>query len=200
MSELALSHPGRFKVLEDNLHAEPVHVGEGSGRRSYVIACNHQQAEAERITRAQNLARLRGELETLNGKRRKKPECRLLLHPTMVRYVKEFNSGKLTIDLAKLKQEEALDGKFLLSTSDESLSVEDIAVGYKQLLEVERAFRTLKRSLSLRPVYHSKDDRIRFHVLICWLALLLVRIVKLETGMSWAVLRRSMQRVHLGEY
>ena len=85
----------------------------------------------------------------------------------MSRYVKELKSGKLKIDLAKVKQEEALDGKFLLSTSDESLSVEDIALGYKQLLEVERAFRTLKHSLSLRPVYHSKDDRIPSHVLIC---------------------------------
>lgn len=89
---------------------------------------------------------------------------------------------------------------FLLSTSDESLSVEDIALGYKQLLEVERAFRTLKSSLSLRPVYHSKDDRIRSHGLICWLALLLVRIAEVETGMSWAGIRGIMQRLHLGEF
>ena len=58
--------------------------------------------------------------------------------------------------------------------------------------------RTLKSSLSLRPVYHSKDDRIRSHVLICWLALLLVRIAEVETGMSWAVVLRTMQRLHLG--
>ena len=89
---------------------------------------------------------------------------------------------------------------YLLSTSDESLSVEDIALGYKQLLEVERAFRTLKSSLSLRPIYHSKDDRIRSHVLICWLALLLVRLAEVETDMSWAVIRRIMQRLHLGEF
>ncbi len=109
-------------------------------------------------------------------------------------------SGKFKIDLAKVKQEEALDGKYLLSTSDESLSVEDIALGYKQLVEVERAFRTLKSSLSLRPIYHSKDDRIRSHVLICWLALLLVRVAEVETEMSWAVIRRVMQRLHLGEF
>ena len=67
-------------------------------------------------------------------------------------------------------------------------------------MEVERAFRTLKSSLSLRPVYHSKDDRIRSHVLICWLALLLVRIAEVETGMSWAAIRRITQRLHLGEF
>jgi len=200
MSEMALRQPGRFKVIADNLHAKQVYVGEGTGRRRYVIAYNPQQAEADRITREQNLDRLRCELEVINTKKRKKPHCRLLLHPSRGRYVKELKSGKLKIDLAKVKQEEALDGKYLLSTSDESLSVEDIALGYKQLLEVERAFRTLKSSLSLRPIYHSKDDRIRSHVLICWLALLLVRLAEVETDMSWAVIRRIMQRLHLGEF
>jgi len=200
MSEMALSHPGRFKVVADNLQVKQVHVGEGTGRRRYVIAYNPQQAEADRITREKNLERLRCELEALNGKKRKKPECRLLLHPSRGRYVKELKSGKFKIDLAKVKQEEALDGKYLLSTSDESLSVEDLALGYKQLLEVERAFRTLKSSLSLRPIYHSKDDRICSHVLICWLALLLVRIAEVETQMSWALIRRVMQRLHLGEF
>ena len=200
MSEMALRQPGRFKVIADNLHVKQVYVGEGTGRRRYVIAYNPQQAEADRITREQNLDRLRCELEVINTKKRKKPHCRLLLHQAMGRYVKELKSGKLKIDLAKVKQEEALDGKYLLSTSDESLSVEDIALGYKQLLEVERAFRTLKSSLSLRPIYHSKDDRIRSHVLICWLALLLVRLAEVETDMSWAVIRRNMQRLHLGEF
>jgi Transposase DDE domain len=200
MSEMALRQPGRFKVIADNLHAKQVYVGEGTGRRRYVIASNPQQAEADRITREQNLDRLRCELEVINTKKRKKPHCRLLLHPSRGRYVKELKSGKLKIDLAKVKQEEALDGKYLLSTSDESLAVEDIALGYKQLLEVERAFRTLKNSLSLRPIYHSKDDRIRSHVLICWLALLLVRLAEVETDMSWAVIRRIMQRLHLGEF
>jgi len=200
MSEMALSQPGRFKVIADNLHVKQVYVGEGTGRRRYVVAYNPQQAEADRITREQNLDRLRCELEVINTKKRKKPHCRLLLHPSRGRYIKELKSGKLKIDLAKVKQEEALDGKYLLSTSDESLSVEDIALGYKQLLEVERAFRTLKSSLSLRPIYHSKDDRIRSHVLICWLALLLVRLAEVETDMSWAVIRRIMQRLHLGEF
>lgn len=200
MSEMALRQPGRFKVIADNLHVKQVYVGEGTGRRRYVIAYNPQQAEADRITREQNLDRVRCELEVINSKKRKKPQCRLLLHPSMGRYVKELKSGKLKIDIAKVKQEETLDGKYLLSTSDESLSVEDIARGYKQLLEVERAFRTLKSSLSLRPIYHSKDDRIRSHVLICWLALLLVRLAEVETDMSWAVIRRIMQRLHLGEF
>ena len=88
----------------------------------------------------------------------------------------------------------------ILGTSDKSLSAEDVALGYKQLMEVERAFRTLKSTLSLRPVYHTKSDRIRSHVMLCWLALLLVRVTEVESGMSWPKTRAELERFHLGEF
>jgi len=203
MNEAALSHPGRFKVVKENLHIKEVFEGEGTGRRRYVIAYNSEQAKLDRINREKTLDRLRCELDILNNpKRRKssKAQCNVLLNKSMGRYVKELKSGKLKIDTAKIKQEEKLDGKYLLSTSDQHLSAEDIALGYKQLMEVERAFRTLKGSLSLRPIYHSKDDRIRSHVLLCWLALLLIRIAEVETGMTWPKIQRPMQRLNLVEF
>jgi transposase len=203
LNEAALSHPGRFKVVKDNLHVKEVFAGQGTGRRRYVIAYNRQQAEVDRINREKTLDRLRCELDALNkAKRRKnsKAQCNVLLNKSMGRYVKELKSGKLKIDNAKVKREEKLDGKYLLSTSDQHLSAEDIALGYKQLMEVERAFRTLKGSLSLRPIYHSKDDRIRSHVLLCWLALLLIRIAEIETAMSWPKIKRTMQRLNLVEF
>ena len=203
MNETALGHPGRFKVVQDNLHIKEVFEGEGTGRRRYVIAYNPEQAEVDRINREKTLDRLRCELDILNNPKRRrtsKAQCNVLLNKSMGRYVKELKSGKLKIDTAKIKQEEKLDGKYLLSTSDQHLSAEDIALGYKQLMEVERAFRTLKGTLSLRPIYHSKDDRIRSHVLLCWLALLLIRIAEVETGITWPNIRREMQRIHLGEF
>ena len=200
LNEMALAHPGRFKVIADNLHIKEVFAGEGTGRRRYVIAYNPQQAEVDRINREQILERLSCELEVLNQKRKTKSQCKLLLHRSMGRYVKELKSGKLKIDKAKVRQDEKLDGKYLLSTSDQHLSAEDIALGYKQLLEVERAFRTLKSTLCLRPVYHSKDERIRSHVLLCWLALLLIRIAEVETGLSWPRIRRHMQQQNLIDF
>jgi transposase len=200
LSEEALNRAGRFKVVNEKLHIKEVLMPEGSLTRRYVIAYNPQQTKHDRIIREQLLERLTCELEQLNEKQSTKAKCNLLLHPSMKRYVKELKSGKLKIDKAKVKQEEKLDGKYLLSTSDKSLSAEDIALGYKQLMEVERAFRTLKTTLSLRPMYHSKDDRIRSHVLLCWLALLLVRIAETKTGLSWPRIRRQMQRLHLGEF
>jgi hypothetical protein len=67
-------------------------------------------------------------------------------------------------------------------------------------MEVERAFRTLKTTLALRPVYHTKSDRIRSHVMLCWLALLLVRVTEVETGMTWSRTRAELERLHLGEF
>ena len=67
-------------------------------------------------------------------------------------------------------------------------------------MEVERAFRILKSTLSLRPVCHTRDDRIRSHVMICWLALLLVRIAELETGMTWPKIRAEPERLHSGKF
>jgi transposase len=203
LNETALSHPGRFKVVKDNLHVKEVFAGEGTGRRRYVIAYNPEQAEVDRINREKTLDRLRCEIDVINNpKRRKssKAQCKVLLNKSMGRYVKELKSGKLTINQAKVKQEEKLDGKYLLSTSDQHLSTEDIALGYKQLLEVERSFRTLKGPLSLRPVYHSKDDRIRSHVLLCWLSLLFIRIAEVETGLTWPQIKRVMQRLNLVEF
>ena len=65
---------------------------------------------------------------------------------------------------------------------DPDLSAEDVALGYKNLLEAERGFRDLKSTLELRPVFHRIEPRIRAHVLLCWLALLLIRVAERRAG------------------
>ncbi len=77
---------------------------------------------------------------------------------------------------------------------------EDIALGYKQLLEVERGWRDMKQVIDLRPVYHRKEERIRAHVILCCLALLLIRITETTTGSTWPVIRRDLQRIALGTF
>ena len=202
-NEEALNRGGRFKILNDNLHIKEVFVGEGTGRRRFIIAYNPQQAKHDRHTREKVLKRIGAELtaiDKLAKDKQAKAKYHVLTHKSMGRYLKEQKNGKLRIDKSKVKQDQKLDGKYLLSTSDQSLSAEDVALGYKQLMKVERAFRTLKGTLSLRPVYHTKDDRIRSHVLLCWLALLLVRIAENESGLTWYQLRAEMERLSIGEF
>ncbi|GAA5118994.1 hypothetical protein GCM10023320_24030 [Pseudonocardia adelaidensis] len=58
----------------------------------------------------------------------------------------------------------------------------------------------MKQIIDLRPVYHRLEERIRAHVILCWLALLLIRIVETQTGTTWTQARRELDRLHLGTF
>ena len=134
-----------------------------------------------------------------SGKQHLRGECALRDHPTLSRYLRQTRRG-LTLDRAKIAAEERLDGKYLLTTSDPTLSAEDVALGYKQLIEAERSFRDLKGTLLLRPVFHRRDDRIRAHVLICFLALVLVRLAETRTGETWRTIRAELGQIRQGHF
>jgi len=125
-----------------------------------------------------------------------KAECALREHPALGRWLRQTPSGRLVLDRAKITAETRLDGKYLLSTSDPDLSAEDVALGYKNLLEAERGFRDLKSTIELRPVFHRLEPRIRAHVLLCWLALLLIRVAERRTGQTWRQINRELGRLH----
>ena len=55
----------------------------------------------------------------------------------------------------------------------------------------------MKSSLDLRPVFHYRQDRIRSHIQLCWLALLLIRVVENATGDTWRNTRHELDRMHL---
>lgn len=72
----------------------------------------------------------------------------------------------------QIAAEAALDGIYVLRTSvpDDELSAPDVVRAYKQLKEVEKAFRTLKGPLELRPIHHRLEDRVKAHVFLCMLS------------------------------
>jgi len=85
-----------------------------------------------------------------------------------------------------------------LATAPTSLNLTmPLAAAYKQLIAVERGWRDCKTSLGLRPVYHHREDRIRAHVQLCWLALLLIRVAETRAGDTWRNLRHELDRMHL---
>jgi len=195
----ALSHPGRFRTVRDNLEVKEVVLGEGSGKRRFVVVRNPEQAKRDRTVRTRLLERLTEAIDQVNrkGKGHTKKVCELKSHRGYGRFIRELKNGELRIDKARVREDEKLDGKYLLSTTDPSLSAEDVALGYKQLIEVERAFRTMKHTLELRPLHHRLPDRIRSHVLLCWLGLLLVRVAENETGQTWDRMRDELEELSL---
>jgi transposase len=199
----ALARPGRYRTVAENLEVKQVIVGEGETRRRFVVCRNPHEAKRDAARRERALGRIADELAALERKRtaedRRDAEAILQAHPTLGRYLTR-RRGRLVVDAAKVRAEQRVDGKFLLSTSDDSLSVEDVALGYKQLTEVERGWRDFKHVLDLRPIYHRKDERIRAHVLLCFLALLLIRVAETRARDTWPTLRRELERLHLGEF
>ncbi len=200
--EQALSRPGRFKPVADNLEIKEVVVGDGERRIRYVLARNPKEALRDKEKRGLILSKIKDELAKLGdlaGEPHCKACCELIAHKSYGRYLKMDEQGQPHIDKAKIKAEERLDGKYLIRTSDDTLSPVDVALGYKQLYQVEDAFRTLKTTLELRPVYHRLEDRIRSHILLCWLALLLLRVMENQTGQTWAKMRRNLSRIQATE-
>ena len=75
-------------------------------------------------------------------------------------------------------REQACEGKYVIQTEEPNLSPVEAVASYKQLNEVERGFAHLKGLMEMRPVYHHKDDRVRAHVFVAALALLLDRALE----------------------
>ncbi len=202
-AKAALSRQGRYHTVAGNLEVKEVVLDEGVMRDRFVVCRNPDEAIRDAAIRD----RLLGSLELaiagsddLASAERAKLACDLRGKPTNRRFLRATKAGLLRIDRAAVAADAKLDGKFLLRTSDPTLSAADVALGYKQLLEVERAWRDMKTTLALRPVFHRKETRIRAHVLLCWLALLLVRLAENATGETWRNLRFEMDKLHLGRF
>ncbi len=153
-ARLALGRQGRYHLVAENMSVKQVIVGDGAARQRFVVARNPWEAERDRERREQTITRLEGELaklEQVRGAAHEKAACKLRAHRSMGRYIRQTKTGRLMIDRDKIRQEARLDGKYLISTSDDTLSPEDVALGYKNLLEAERGFRDLKGTIPPAP-------------------------------------------------
>jgi hypothetical protein len=196
----ALARQGRYHVVAGNLEVKEVVLDEGTMRDRFVVCRNPAEAVRDAAIRERLLAGLELAIagsDALAPAARNKLACDLRGTPTNRRFLRTTKAGLLRVDRAAVAADAKLDGKFLLRTSDPTLSAADVATGYKQLLEVERGWRDMKTTLDLRPVYHRKEQRIRSHVLLCWLALLLVRLAENATGETWRNLRFELEKCHL---
>jgi hypothetical protein len=196
----ALARQGRYKTVEGNLRVKQVRIDDGTVRDRFVICHNPERAERDRAVREQILDRLAQEIhyaDALAPSKRQELYGALSTKPAYKRFLRKTPTGKLRIDRAAVAKEAKLDGKFLLRTSDESLTPADLAHGYKALYEVERGWRDVKHTIDMRPAYHRREDRIEAHVQLCWLALLLLRVAETEADDTWRNLRNELDRMHL---
>lgn len=195
-----LSRPGRYAEITPNLRAKEVIVGAGERRRRYILCLNAEEAEREKRHRDEILGLLQVELDHLAGDH-PKAACRLVASKRFGPYLSIDGQGRPYIDRAKVRGAEQLDGKFVLTTNDDTLSAADIALGYKGMWIIEACFRRLKTTgLGIRPMFHWTPRRIVAHVKLCVLALMIQRAAEIATGAPWSQLVDVLERLKAVRY
>jgi hypothetical protein len=204
VSKEVLTRPGRYRELKDNLHIKEVFVGDGVRRRRYVVCYNQQEQTRQRLHREKLLEHLEAELQTLTqpqqGDSHSKRACDLLTSRRFAKYLRKTPNGHLCIDRSAIKDAARYDGKWVITSNDDTLTAQDLALGYKQLMRVEECWRKLKSGLRVRPVFHYRPWRIQAHISLSVLALLLERIVELRTGDTWRNVCAQLETLKVVEY
>lgn len=170
-----LSRPGRYHEVTpprtnakdpSPLEVKEVALDDCPGIR-HVVCRNSEQAAKDRHDREAIIKALEEAL--------KKGDKSLIGNNGFRRFVAKTGEQSFAIDHAKAKEEERLDGKWLLVTNavQATMTTTDIALRYKQLWMVEDIFRSMKSLLETRPIWHKHDETIRGHVFCSFLALII---------------------------
>jgi hypothetical protein len=190
--------------VAEHLRVKEVVVGDGERRRRYVVCHNPEQADRQRQHRERLLEELRlevaGQRQPPRAGRHAKHTCELVASRRYGRYLRQTARGLPRIDRAAVAAEARLDGKWVITSNDDTLSAEDLALGYKQLMRVEECWRTMKSGLRTRPVFHWRPHRICAHISLCVLALLLERVAERRAGDTWRNIQAQLDTIKVVEY
>jgi len=196
-----LDHEGWHEV-QDGLEARLMPHPDGQGQEQYVLCRSTARAEKERAMLARQSERLSAELMKIDASLRRKPESDLeKLGRRIGRWMGKYPAAakivqaeverdeqglaialKITTELDKGQRTDHYHGAYLLRTNCTETDPAKLWRWYIQLTQAEAAFRTAKSDLKLRPIYHQKAERVEAHILVCFLALALWRV--LEQWMS----------------
>jgi transposase len=201
VKEEVLQRSGRYKIIAENLHAKEVIVGDGERRRRYIVCYNPREAKRQRQHREQVIKELEMKLN-------KHPDHRatarwainLMASGRYKRYLTIVNNC-ICLDRQAVQDAARYDGKWVLITNDDTITLEDAASGYKGLLVIERCFRTMKSTrIKLEPMYHWLPERIEAHIKICVLALLLARVAERHCQLPWERIRDDLSTLQATEF
>ena len=159
-------------------------------KRVFVIDSDERRAYEQRM-RERSMAKTRQRLEKLQKRvaagKLKKPQAigaaaaRALSRDHGGRYYSwQLTNGAFTFaeHALQLRREQELEGKYVLISSEQDLTPRGAVAQYKELMEVERGFRSLKDVLAMRPIYHQVAPRVKAHIFVAALALLLQRLLE----------------------
>jgi hypothetical protein len=198
VKEIVLLQPGRYRKLSDNLHAKEVNLENG---KRYIVCFNPAEAERQSRYREEIVGMLEEELKKHKNKSATQKWAIALLASKRYKRYLSINDGNVRINRTAVKEAARYDGKWVLETNDEAISLEDAAQGYRGLMVIERCFRSLKRTqIKMMPMYHWLPRRIETHVKICVLALLIERLAEIRCGLPWSRIRAVLSKIQATEF
>jgi len=159
-TEDAISYKGANWQPVDGLRVRVKPMG--TDGETYIVCYNPDEAEHDRERREQIVARPRKQL-------RANSSAKALLRNSSFKSYVRLESTHVEVDEERIRKAARYDGKYVLRTNVD-LAAPAVALAYRQLYRVERAFREVKGPLKLRPIYHFTDARIRGHIMVCFLA------------------------------
>jgi transposase len=155
-----------------------------------IVIDSDERRTYERAKREQAMERAGRRLEQLKGRiasgKVKRPEKvgaaveRIMQKYHGYRYFDwELTAGVLEYSVSeeRLGREKKIEGKYVVMTGEKDLSIRDAVALYKELTEVESGFRQLKDVLGMRPIYHQIEPRVKAHIFVAALALLVQRLL-----------------------
>lgn len=165
-------------------------VPSGDPEMRVIVIDSDERRGYEQAKREQAMERARQKLEKLKARVAagdiKQPEkIGAAVERTMQKYHGyryfdwKLREGLLEFSESKthFEREKKIEGKYVIATSEKGLSVLDAVAMYKELTEVESGFRQLKDVMAMRPIYHQIEPRVKAHIFVAALALLVQRLL-----------------------
>ena len=169
-------------VMNENSTEEQIKL---AGKRRYIAVYNKEKEELDLKDIEDRVNVVKKKItETLDQNDLKKSLGKL-------KSLVKFTENGSMINEKRINILKKIAGRFLIVTNTD-LPEREVVSAYKEQWEIERSFRTIKSFIEIRPVYHRKSERIRAHVFVCVLSLLLSRIMEKRTGTTIASLRKSL--------
>lgn len=192
------SASGSFKI-KSRISEKAVYVAGEDGKRRRVTVpvkevafwsrdyFERSRRERAKVVEKSRAAVARGDLSSAAAK----TSVRYAKDVPVVRETGEAASHNWVVDEERIAADEAMDGYYCIVTSEQEMDDRDVIDAYRGLWRIEESFRVMKGDFDARPVYCSTESHIRAHFLVCYIALLAMRLMQLDTGRKYSAAQIS---------
>ena len=192
------SASGSFKI-KSRISEKAVYVAGEDGKRRRVMVpvkevafwsrdyFERSRRERAKVVEKSRAAVARGDMSSAAAK----TSVRYAKDVPVVRETGEAASHNWVVDEERIAADEAMDGYYCIVTSEQEMDDRDVIDAYRGLWRIEESFRVMKGDFDARPVYCSTESHIRAHFLVCYIALLAMRLMQLDTGRKYSAAQIS---------